>query len=111
MRVKLSYSVDEKDVLSEAAKMLNLTGDDLKEAIDLFQTSQQELGKQEADPPNIEVALKALESLRKCLLAVDTRVAEVSSVVVAYDDYRRHSRTQDEAPPEEDDQDDNFGSD
>ena len=43
MRVKLSYTVDEKDVLAEAAKMLNLAADDMKQGIALFNDVQVEL--------------------------------------------------------------------
>tara|TARA_R110002020_G_scaffold324583_1_gene540247 strand:- start:1309 stop:1659 length:351 start_codon:yes stop_codon:yes gene_type:complete len=116
MRVKLSYSVEEGDVLAEAAKMLNLSADQLQEAIQLFQESQQELGKtgETDDPPNLEVVLEKLDDLRKCLLAVDTRAAEVGSVVVAYDDYRREQRSPSPPDPkesEESDLDDNLGAD
>ena len=113
MRVKLSYSVEEEDVLAEAAKMLNLCADQMQEAIRLFQESQQELGKtgDTDDPPNLEVVLEKLDDLRKCLLAVDTRTSEVGSVVVSYDDYRRGQREPSTATPAESDQDDNLGSD
>ena len=40
MRVKLSYTVDEEDILPEAAKILGLSADDMKQAIDLFQGVQ-----------------------------------------------------------------------
>ena len=108
MRVKLSYSVEEEEVLREAAKMLNLSADDLKESIRLFQASQEELSKTDEDSPNVQVVLETLDSLRKCLLSLDTRAAEVSSVVSAYDDYRREAQR---TPEETTDQNDNFGTD
>ena len=40
MRVKLSYTVEEEDILPEAAKILGLSSDDMKQAIDLFQGVQ-----------------------------------------------------------------------
>ena len=43
MRVKLSYTVEEEDILPEAAKILGLSSDDMKQAIDLFQGVQNEL--------------------------------------------------------------------
>ena len=114
MRVKLSYSVEEEDVLTEAAKMLNLSGDRLQEAIELFQAIQQELGlpSNEDTAPNIQIVLDKLEDLRKCLLEVDTRTAEVGSVVTAYDDYRRAQRSSpsEPEPPEESNLDDAAGN-
>jgi len=111
MRVKLSYSVEEKDVLAEAAKMLNLCSDELQKVIQLFQSAQQELGKTGDDSPNVQTVLGELDDLRKCLLSVDTRAGEVSSVVSSYDDYRRESRAAPDEDTLESGQDDNFGSD
>ena len=114
MRVKLSYSVEEEDVLAEAAKMLNLSSDRLQEAIELFQAIQQELGlaSNEDSEPNIQIVLDKLEELRKWLLEVDTRTAEVGSVVTAYDDYRRAQRSSpsEPEPPEESNLDDAAGN-
>ena len=114
MRVKLSYSVEEEDVLTEAAKMLNLSRDRLQEAIELFQAITQELGlsSNKDSETNIQIVLDKLEDLRKCLLEIDTRTAEVGSVVTAYDDYRRAQRSSppEPEPPEESNLDDSAGN-
>tara|TARA_R100000008_G_C3575431_1_gene164945 strand:+ start:739 stop:1059 length:321 start_codon:yes stop_codon:yes gene_type:complete len=89
MRVKLSYTVDSEDVLREAAKMLGLAGDDVKQVIEVFNAIPVELSKKgEADPPNVFKALEMIEEMRKALLAVDTRLLEVADIVESYDRYR-----------------------
>ncbi len=92
MRVKLSYTVKEEDILPEAAKILGLSGDDLKQAVELFQEVQRELGTEEG-LANTSKALEMLDELREALLAVDTRVMEVVDIIQGYEDYRRQQRT------------------
>ena len=89
MRVKLSYTVDEEDVLKEAAKIINLSSEDLTQCISLFNGVQEELKGIENSPPNTVKALEMIEEFRKALLAVDTRLSEVMEIVDGYDSYRR----------------------
>lgn len=110
MRVKLSYSVNEEDLLGEAAKMLNLSSDRLQEVIQLFQAVQQELVKDDDAEPNLQTVLDKLDELRRCLFEVDTRASEVGSVVMAYDDYRREQRLVPPTATEEDGQDNSLGA-
>lgn len=99
MRVKLSYTVESEDVLKEAAKMMGLSSDDMKQAIDLFQAIPAELSRaDDEDPPNVPKALDMIDELRKALLAVDTRLLEVADIVEAYDRYRADQRHDDSAP-------------
>jgi hypothetical protein len=94
MRVKLFYTVEDDDVLPEAAKMLGLAGDTLKQVIDLYQSIQTSLSATN-DSPNTALSLKMLDELRKALLAVDTRAMEVADIIEAYESYRLKVRTED----------------
>jgi hypothetical protein len=90
MRVKLSYSVKSEDVLKEAAKILSLSGDDMSRAIALFNSVQEELRADNSDDGvvNIKRAKEMMEEFRTALLSIDTRLMEVSEIVVGYDDYQ-----------------------
>ena len=92
MRVKLSYTVEEKSVLKESAKILNLSAEDLQNAINLFTQIQNELIDTDEGEPNAEKALEKMEKLRRSLLSLDTRLLEVSDIVESYEDYRRGKR-------------------
>jgi len=106
MRVKIAYSVEEEEVLREAGKILNLSADKMQEAIELFGDVQKALASDEEGGVNVGRALGMLEEFRRALFEVDTRVAEVTSIVEAYDDYRHQRRAEtaevvqpQEAPP------------
>ena len=97
MRVKLSYTVEEEDILKEAAKILGLSSDDMSHAIEMFKTVQSEL-RGEEEQPNTGKVLDMIDDFRKALLAVDTRLIEVEDIVKSYDKYRVDQRG-DAAPP------------
>ena len=90
MRVKLSYTVKTEDVLKEAAKILNLSSDDMSQAISLFNSVQEELRGDKSDDGiiNIKRAKEMMEEFRGALLSIDTRLMEVSEIVVGYDEYQ-----------------------
>ena len=113
MRVKLSYTVEEENVLKESAKILNLSAEDLQTAINLFTQIQNELIDTEEGEPNAEKAIEKMEKLRKSLLSLDMRLLEVSDIVEAYEDYRRARRRPPEEPPSEQNElmNDSFGAD
>ena len=108
MRVKLSYTVEEEDILSEAAKILNMAADDMQQALDLYKHIPLELkGEAPAAPelpteiaakltspdagvPNTLKILNMIEEFRQCLLSLDTRFAEVVGIIEGYD---KHVRT------------------
>ena len=98
MRVKLSYTVEEEDILKEAAKILGLSGDDMQHAIEMFKTVQAELRGDE-EQPNTGKVLDMIDDFRKALLAVDTRLIEVEDIVKGYDKYRIDQRTEGEPSP------------
>ena len=89
MRVKLSYTVNDGDVLKESAKILGLSGDDMQQCITLFQEAQKELRGNNDDIPNSSKAVEILVELREALLTVDTRAGEVVEIVNGYLDYQR----------------------
>jgi len=100
MRVKLSYTVDAEDVLSEAAKIINLGSDDMQHAIHLFSATQQALRKDEERDvgPDALRALEMIDDFRKALLNVDTRLDEVTSIVEGYLEYQKTLRAEDARP-------------
>ena len=95
MRVKLSYTVDEEDVLDESAKLLNLAAEDVNQVINLFTTTQRDLRGLDSDgdeldgPPNLALALDKIEELRTALMKIDVRCSEVVDIVRGYRDYQQ----------------------
>ena len=100
MRVKLSYTVEEEDILKEAAKILGLSSDDMSHAIEMFKTVQEELRREE-EAPNTGKVLDMIEDFRKALLAVDTRLIEVEDIIKSYDKYRIDQRAEAPVPENE----------
>lgn len=97
MRVKLSYTVEEEDILKEAAKILGLSQEDVGHCINMFKAVQEEL-RREDETPNTDKALDMIEDFRKALLAVDTRLIEVEDIVKGYSNYRVSQRSDDDSP-------------
>ena len=97
MRVKLSYTVEEEDILREAAKILGLSQDDVGHCINMFKAIQEEL-RNEEDTPNTSKVLDMIEDFRKALLSVDTRLLEVEDIIKGYDKYRISQREEVETP-------------
>jgi hypothetical protein len=94
MRVKLSYTVGAEDVLKEAAKLIGLQGEDMQQAVDLYQQVQREL-KGENDENgivNINRAQEMLGEFREALFSIDRRLDEVVEIINGYDEYLRTSR-------------------
>tara|TARA_Y100000310_G_scaffold47062_1_gene43646 strand:- start:774 stop:1112 length:339 start_codon:yes stop_codon:yes gene_type:complete len=91
MRVKLSYTVEEEDVLAEAAKLVGLSAEDVQQAIGMFNDVQAELkGENDEDKVvNINKCLEMVEEFRKALFNLDTRLNEVVEIVKGYDEYKR----------------------
>ena len=85
MRVKLSYTVEEDQVLTEAAKIVGLASDHMQHSIFLYTAVQTILrnDREEGDdePVDIEAALEMIEEFRQALLNVDTRLSEVVDIV------------------------------
>jgi|TARA_R110002110_G_scaffold268943_1_gene484651 hypothetical protein len=101
MRVKLSYTVDEADVMKEASKLVGLSGEEMQEIVNYFSQLQSELSGKEGEKPNPVQCLETIEEFRNALLKVDVRLSEVGEVVAAYADYQLRSHDPEEAPPAE----------
>ena len=96
MRVQLSYTVDEEDVLVETGKIINLSAEDVQHAIDMFNGVVSELktpSDEESGEVNVGKVLKMIEDLRHALVNVDTRLGEATKIVLSYDEYLRGKRT------------------
>ena len=99
MRVKLSYTVEEDQVLPEAAKIVGLASNHMQHAIFLYTAVQAALHNdpedgEEREPADIPAALEMIEEFRQALLNVDTRLSEVVDIIEGYDNY-----TQEEEAP------------
>jgi len=102
MRVKLSYTVDEADVMQEASKLVGLSGEDMQKIIDYFTRLQGELNGKEGEKPNAVQCLETIDEFRGTLLKVDLRLSEVAEVVGAYADYQLRHHDPENDPATED---------
>tara|TARA_R110002110_G_scaffold98813_1_gene252765 strand:+ start:160 stop:471 length:312 start_codon:yes stop_codon:yes gene_type:complete len=101
MRVKLSYTVEEEDVLKEGQKIISLCGDHMQEALQLFTDVQKELNPQDPDAVcNTPLVIEMVDKFRKVLLAVDTRFLEVGEIVRGYQQFQTQE-TPGDAPDSE----------
>jgi hypothetical protein len=80
-----------EDVLAEAAKIINLSADDMQQMIGLFNDSQKELRGEsdETNVVNVNKCLEMLDEFRKALYNMDTRLGEIVEIVIGYDEYQR----------------------
>lgn len=104
MRVKLSFTVEEEDALSGAAKVLQLGAEDLQQAINLFAAVQAELKgetEEENSPVNIRKSLDMIEEFRAALLNLDIRLGEIDDMVRGFDRYLHSKDEVDPPAPEE----------
>ena len=94
MRVKLSYTVEEDDVLAESAKIVNLASDDMQQAISLFNEIQSVLRAENSDSDHVDVALglEMIDEYRKALFNIDTRLSEVVDIIESFDEYCREKK-------------------
>jgi hypothetical protein len=89
MRVKLSYTAEVEDVMSEASQLLGNMGSTLQETIDLFNDAVLNL---QDDKFNLNKFNDSVDSLRHNLEKIDTRCMEVEQVVAGFSDYQRQER-------------------
>jgi len=88
MRVKLSYTVDEDDVLKEASKILGLSAEDVQQVVKMFKAIQLNLtGPDDLNPQNPARALEMMEDLRLGLFNVATRLDEIEQIILGYQEY------------------------
>jgi|TARA_R110002020_G_scaffold6878_12_gene29194 protein subunit release factor A len=94
MRVKLTYTVEEDEVLKEAAALLSHQAPFLNKCIEDFNQLNSILVAEEEF--NTDLFQEKVESYRKCLSKLDVRVFEVLEIVRAYEEYKKFG-----PPPEE----------
>ena len=98
MRVKLSFTAEVDDILSECSYLLNNKADELRKIIELFNGLVENLRAEEA---NAQQIFENIDSLRKGLAQVDMRTMEVEQIVSGYVDHQRSQRSV-EVPPQDD---------
>ena len=94
MRVKLSYTVEEADVLPEVANLLSLGAPDINQCIALQGKIQAELRKESPDVPNLRLVAEMVEEYRKALYTLDIRLSEIDEMVKGYADYTHAALTE-----------------
>jgi len=95
MRVKLSYTVEEEDVLKETAKIISLCGEHMQETVQLFTDVQRELNPEDAAAVcNTPLIIEMIGKFRRALLTVDTRLLEVAEIVQGYQQYQLQERAE-----------------
>tara|TARA_R110000824_G_scaffold317223_2_gene504439 strand:- start:47 stop:394 length:348 start_codon:yes stop_codon:yes gene_type:complete len=92
MRVKLSYTVEEDTVLTEAAKIVNLCAGDMQHAITLFNDVQVQLTGTGEEAVNTTTSIEMLEEFRRALMNIDTRLFEVQEIIDGYEKYVQSQR-------------------
>tara|TARA_R110000824_G_scaffold106375_1_gene251364 strand:+ start:560 stop:871 length:312 start_codon:yes stop_codon:yes gene_type:complete len=101
MRVKLSYTVEEEDVLKEGAKIISLCGDHMQETVQLFTDVQRELNPEDDTVVcNTPLVIEMIDRFRRALVAVDTRLLEVAEIVQGYQQYQLQERVDPDADSE-----------
>ena len=80
MRVKLSFTVDEENVVSETAKIIGLSDNDVQQIVHLFSEVQARL----EDDADIGECCSKINELRVRLLNVDTRLQEAIEILEGY---------------------------
>jgi len=91
MRVRISYTVEAGDVLTEAGKILGLSASTVQNVIKLYNDIQSELQKDEPDSeesPNLQVVRDSIDECRAELLEMDTRLQELVEIINGADDLR-----------------------
>jgi len=89
MKVKLSYTVDMKDVLTESSYLLANLGVKVKSSIELFNNLILLLREEDFKSKQF---FEEVETLRQNLAALDSRLAEVDEVVEGFQQYERSQR-------------------
>jgi len=102
-RIKLSYTVDEDDVIPEVANLLGLSSENLQKGVSLFNDLQTELRKGSDDEAvNLHQCYEMIDKFRLALFNVDTRLSEITDIMRGMDEYRRAlEETGTAVPPEE----------
>jgi len=94
MKVKLSYTVDEEEVLQEVSQVLSNQGPIIQEFINGFNSLVESLLEKE-DKFNIAVFRDSIHNGRQILAKIDLRLEEVDQMVNGYNDYLESQRVED----------------
>tara|TARA_Y100000310_G_scaffold318758_1_gene373211 strand:- start:847 stop:1233 length:387 start_codon:yes stop_codon:yes gene_type:complete len=94
MKVKLSYTVDEEEVLQEVSQVLSNQGPTIQEFINGFNGLVESLLEKE-DKLNIAVFRDSIHNGRQILAKIDLRLEEVDQMVNGYNDYLESQRVED----------------
>ena len=89
MRVKLSYTAEIDEVLSEAAFLLGTMTNTFQESIKLYDEATRGLKEKEFNPNKFH---ENIDILRENLGKIDTRCLEVDQVVAGFQSYQRQER-------------------
>jgi len=90
MRVRLSYTAEVDEVLSEAAFLLGNLAGTLQDSASLYNKTITELKGGEFNPNKFQ---ENIDTLRQNLGKVDTRCLEVEQIVIGLGEYQRQDRT------------------
>ena len=102
MKVKLSYTVEESELLGEVALVLQNQAPKVQEFIDIFNKLSDSLLNHETEDFNLMTFRDRLSDGRLLLAKVDLRLEEVGEMVDGYHQYldqKRLGELQEAAPP------------
>ena len=89
MRVRLSYTAEIDEVLSEAAFLMGNLASTFQESIKLYDETTRGLKEKEFNPNKFH---ENIDILRENLNKIDTRCLEVDQVVAGFQNYQRQER-------------------
>ena len=89
MRVRLSYTAEIDEVLSEAAFLLGNLTNTFQESIKLYDEITKELKEKEFNPNKFH---GNIDILRENLSKIDTRCLEIDQVIAGFQNYHRQGR-------------------
>ena len=89
MRVRLSYTAEIDEVLSEAAFLMGNLTSTFQESIKLYDEITRGLKEKEFNPNKFH---ENIDILRENLSKIDTRCLEVDQVVAGFQNYQRQER-------------------
>jgi len=98
MRVKLTYTADVEDVLTEAANLLQNFAQKMNSNTELYKAAVENLQSSTFNPAQLH---HNLDLLRRQLGELDIRLVEVMQIVDGYEQYQRSARLLPPDMPEE----------
>ena len=99
MKVKLSYTVEEDELLGEVALVLGNQGPQIQKFIDLFNDAVEVLKAHPEKELNLISFRKIIEEARLILAKSDLRLEEATEMVNGYYEYLEQLRAPSPQPP------------